>query len=242
MSYNKHMNTQPNHELTQGSHPHIESKHDGSEAVFCLVHGGECGVTVEIRANPEEQKVLEEALLTAMEQLDQFFEGRFAELFKGLEIEVGDNLTAGGGEAFGEDNKVVLDRKKMLMTIRDADTMLAENGEANQGDKLRAVPESLHDMSAAVYEVVHEIGHIVEERADIDLPKDQRLKRATGLTDKSPTNLYMQDPHKPQEAFAEGFAHKVFGNQIDPELDVVVAQGIDDFCSKLQLKSDQVVA
>ncbi len=217
------------HEVASGNHPHIESHHEGNEALFCLVHDGECGVTVEVHANPEEQKFLEQGLHEAISHLDVYFDGKFAELCKGLEIEVGDGLTDGGGEAFGEENKIVLDRQKMLMSVSDEDKLLAELGFADEGDRLRALPPELHGMSAAVYELVHEVGHIVEERADLHLPAEERLKRASNMAYLSPTNLYKQDPNRPQEAFAEAFAYKVFGKKINEELGAIVDRTIEDF-------------
>ena len=220
---------EPGYEVASGNHPHIESHHEGNEALFCLVHGGECGVTVEVHASPAEQEFLEQGLHEAINNLDVYFDGKFAELFKGLEIEVGDGLTDGGGEAFGEDNKIVLDRQKMLMSVSDEDELLAELGFANEGDRLRALPVELHGMSAAVYELVHEVGHIVEERADLNLPAEERLKRASGMTHLSPTNLYKQDPNRPQEAFAEAFAYKVFGQEVDKDLGDIIDRTTDDF-------------
>ena len=222
------MNPENNHELARGEHPHIETKHDSEKAMFCLVLDGECGVTVEIDASPEEQEVLEPALLKAVEQMDIFFDGKFAELFRGLEIKVGDGLTEGGGEAFAEKNLVVLDRSKMLLSIREADEIIAQIGMSKVGDRLASVPDDLSEMSVAVYEVVHEIGHIVEGRADSHLPKEQRYKRAEGLTDKSPSHLYLQDPNKPHEAFAEAFAHMVYERDVDEGLRAVVVEAIDE--------------
>jgi len=215
--------SESHHEIAKGSHPHIESRHDGSEAVFCLVSGGECGVVFEIHANAEEQKKLEAALLTSVEYLDRFFDGKFAGLFKGLEVEIGDNLTEGGGEALSAENKIVLDRQKMLMTVRESDALLAELGMAHEGDRLRAVPEELHDMSVAVYEFVHEVGHIVHDRSEGERPTP------SDLAAKSPTHLYLQDPTRANEAVAEGFAYMVFGQEIDSDLGGVVRQSVDKF-------------
>lgn len=216
------------HEVASGDHPHIEASHSDGEALFCLVHNGECGVTVNVRAAPEEQAKLEAAIMPAVDKLDDFFGGSFAERFKGLEVEVGDGLTEGGAEAFGQENRIVLDRQKMLMTVREEDAFFAENGLAVAGDRLRAVPEAFHDQPAAFYELIHELGHVLEEQADADKPKEQRLQRAAGLADKSPTELYGQDPNRPQEAFAEAFAYMVLGQPVDPRLSAVVNQAIAD--------------
>lgn len=216
------------HEIAAGDHPHIESEHSQSETLFCLVNGGECAVTVDISANPEEQATLQAALIPAIEKLDEFFGGSFAERFKGLETEIGDGLTDGGAEAFGDQNRIVMDRQKMLMTVREEDAHLAELGLAQAGDRLRAVPPELHDKPAAFYEFIHEIGHVIEEQADIDKPKEQRLQRAAGLADESPTQLYGQDPSRPQEAFAEAFAHMVLGQPVEPEMAAIVNQAIID--------------
>ena len=220
---------QSGYEVAKGNHPHIESQHEGNESLFCLVNNGECGVTVEVHASPEEQEFLEQGLHEAIGRLDVYFDGKFAELFRGLEIEVGDGLTNGGGEAFGEANKIVLDRQKMLMPVSDEDKLLAELGFANEGDRLRALSAELHSMSAVVYELVHEVGHIVEERADLHLPANDRLKRASNMANLSPTNLYNQDPSRPQEAFAEAFAYKVFGQKVNEELGSVVDKAVEDF-------------
>jgi|GEM_PF-2026336 hypothetical protein len=222
------MTANSGHELATGRHPHIESHHDSSETLFCLVHNGECGVTVDILASSEEQSKLETAIMAAIERLDDFFDGKFAELFRGLEVQVGDGLTESGGEAFGDQNRIVLDRQKMLLTLREEDALYAQNGFADEGDRMRAVGEEAYDMSAAYYELIHEVGHILEERADLHLPKHERLHRADGLAAKSPTQLYNQDPEKPHEAFAEAFAYMVLGNTIDHELTVVVDCAIED--------------
>lgn len=216
------------HEVVSGNHPHIESRHSDSETLFCLVSGGECGVTVDIKANPEEQAKLEAAIKPAIDKLDDFFGGSFVERFKGLDIEVGDGLTSGGGEAIGTESRIVLDRQKMLMTIREEDAFFAEHGLAATGDRLRAVPPGFHDESAAFYELIHEVGHILEYQADADKPESQRLQRAAGLTDRSPTHLYGQDPSQPQEAFAEAFAYMVLEQPVDPALSAAVNQAVVD--------------
>lgn len=215
-------------EVANHGHPHIESHHSGERTSFCLLSNGDCGITVNIEATGKEQKFLEDALLTAMQYLDKFFDGDSARTLKGLVVTVGDGLTESGGQAFPEKNKVVLDRQKMLNTMSDADELLASQGMLQVDERLSSVPEEHKDSSIALYEVIHEIGHIVEGRADLDLPIESRMQRASELSDKSPTHLYAQDPSKPHEAFAEAFAHMVFGKAVDHELQRVVEKTIDD--------------
>jgi hypothetical protein len=184
------------------------------------------GIVVKIDAEPDERKKLETALLISVEYLDRFFEGRFAALFKGLRIEVGDNITESAGEAFGAENKIVLDRQKMLMTVREADAFLARSGLTKQGDRLRAVPENLHDMPVAAYEFVHEVGHIMHDQSEIHLAAGKRRPTPSDLASKSPTHLYMQDPARANEAIAEGFAYLVFSKKIDPDLEIAIRQSM----------------
>lgn len=193
-------------------------RYEGNSASFGLVYEGARCVSVDMAGSPEEQASLKSALEAGFEQLNTFFEGNFTQLFKGLEIQVDDGLTKGGGQAFGRENRIVFDRQKMLMPLAKADAYLAQQGYMDSGDRLRAVPPEFHDKPCIAYEVVHEIGHILQERSGVSLPD--------GLAALSPSNLYNRDPTKPHEAFAEGFAYMVFGHPVAPELAAVVQDAI----------------
>src|SRR3990167_8311429 len=109
-----------NIELASQASEHFNENHQDGNETICMGNDGQCSVTVEIAGdNEQEQQVLEAAAERALTRLDTFFDGRFAKLFTGLRIQIGDGLVQGGAEAKPEKNVVLADRKKMLMSLAD---------------------------------------------------------------------------------------------------------------------------
>ena len=82
------------------SFAHFETHHsDNGEVVMCLQSDGQCSVLVEIDANEEEQEMFIANTQKSLDLLDKFFDGKFADIFTGLHIKIGDGLVEGGAQA-----------------------------------------------------------------------------------------------------------------------------------------------
>ena len=158
-------------------------------------------MTIEVDASPEERAILEKALERGLAKLDAFFDGKFSETFAGLHLHVGDGLTKSGAEAFPEENKIVFDRTKMMMSPEEA---------AKPGSCLE-------------YTLIHEVGHLVDEQS----PGNKRHRvQAT----ESPTK-YGRVPdeyhdEKDHEAFAEGFTYMVYGKPVSRIMETAVRETV----------------
>ncbi|MEX0748745.1 MAG: hypothetical protein WD467_03495 [Candidatus Saccharimonadales bacterium] len=204
---------------------HFELHHeDNGEAIVCMSHDNECSVLAQIAA--EYSDVEEEFLATSVEQalsaIDNYMEGRASEVFQGLHIVLGEDLTSGGAEALPAENRVLLNGRKLSMSIADMRNTL----DSYSDDELTGGSIDEHDPSGALqYTLVHEMGHILDERT---LTGESRHRVDAG---ESPT-AYGRVPdewhdEKDHEAFAEGFAHLVFGIPVSSVLETAVAETIE---------------
>lgn len=145
------------------------------------------------------------------------------EKLAGVVISVGDDLTDSGGRADAENNRVVLDKAKNQLSISVAEALLVEQGFLNPGDWTKTMAEDSvsSKWSTLTYQLIHELGHIVDGRSVGD--KYMRLDRSL-----SPTKYGSEDA---SEAFAEAFAHYVLGaptgEAVKDVLDKTIASEID---------------
>lgn len=193
---------------------HFEEKHTSGGEIICMQREHQCSIAVEITgASPEEEQILADNSKQALEKLDSFFGGQFAELFSGLHIKVGDGLTEGGAQAIPKENRIVADREKMLMSAARAEKILIEMGYLLPGERTN-VMGGLKDQLGSVlqYELIHEVGHLLDEQT----PDGLARKRIS--PEHSPTKYGREvddwHDHKDHEAFAEGFTHMVLGGEV----------------------------
>lgn len=211
-------------EIMTKPHPHFETHHGkNGEILVCMQSQGECSVLVEIKdATKAEAEILKTQSANALEKLDDFFGGRFAECFSGLHIKIGDDLVEGGALALAQDNTILADRQKMLISLQESEHLLSEY--FDPGDRTRTMDDELAKQpgSVLIYELIHETGHILDETA--------QGRSAKGLTPHSPTKYgrELDDWHndKDHEAFAEGFTHKVLGQPVSLTMEQAVAEAV----------------
>lgn len=146
------------------------------------------------------------ALDEVFKRLKNVLKDQFADVCNGLTIRIGDDLVEGGGEAKAEENLILLDRKKMTMTLQDAEDLLVKIELFNPGERTKTLV-GLADKpwSCLIYELIHETGHI----ADWKLPGAKYNRVDPQL---SPTKYGKKNPW---EAFAEIFTYWVLGTPLD---------------------------
>ncbi len=141
----------------------------------------------------------------------------------GVVISVGDDLTDSGGLADAKNNTVVLDKIKNNFSLSEVEPWLVEQGFLNPGDWTKTMAEDSVNSkwSTLTYQLIHELGHIVDGRS-VGV-KYMRLDPSL-----SPTKYGSGDA---SEAFAEAFAHYVLGaptgEAVKDVLDKTIASEID---------------
>ena len=205
------------------AHPeHFDVHHEDGEAVMCMSSDGECRVLVEIMPGytPEEEQQLISSTTSALEAVDHFTGGRAVDIFTGLHIKLGEDETQSGG-AFPKENLVVLNGRKMLLSVAEMRTV---SGSYND-EELADFSDVNRPGGALEYTLVHEMGHILDG-VGADGKHPFRVS-----PNESPTN-YGRVPdkyhdEKYHEAFAEGFAHAVWGMPISETMETTVRETID---------------
>jgi hypothetical protein len=214
---------------------HFQEHHqdDGKTAVCMGEHEGECSVATEVRGDYSEEE--RQQLITSVEQslraIDEFTGGEASKLFAGLHIVVGQDFTdmknndgkqiegLRGGEAVSRENRVLLNGRDLLMSFAKLrETVPDGYADVGQSD---ALDESAPG-SALQYVLVHEIGHILDELTKAGDP----MHRVPAS--ESPTK-YGREPdehssEKDHEAFAEGFAHMVWGMPVSDAMKTAVEE------------------
>lgn len=168
--------------------------------------------------NSDEHQLLIDVTNKTLDTIDNFLDGRTRDIFKGLRIKIGENVAKGGGEAISTQNTIALNGRPMLMSIAKmrhvagylpkelTDSSIGEN---EQGGALR-------------YTLAHEMGHILDELTE----SGHKMHRIAAK--ESPTKYGREadewNTEKDHEAFAEGFAHMVYGMQVSETL----AKAIDE--------------
>lgn len=169
----------------------------------------EYGLRVEV-AEQESQENARRAIEAGLEAVKERFGDKAEALLEGVQIVIGDGLTESGGEADHDSRTIILDSEKNRMSLVDAEAQLVEQGFLNPGDWTKALPDVKDKpWSLVQYNVVHELGHLL----GVSLPKQF-----------APTRYGLEQEN---EAFAEAFAHIVYGAPIDPEAEVCVRAVIE---------------
>lgn len=207
-----------------GHQEHFDIHHENGEALVCMSSGGECRVLVEVMAgySTEEEQQLITSTTGALEAIDRFTDGIAADIFTGLHIKIGEDVTEGGAKAVTEENKVLLNGSKMLLSVAE----MKQVSGAYRDEELVEFPDDNRPGGALEYILVHEMGHILDGVSE-DGAHPFRVSPA-----ESPTT-YGSAPDKYHEvkfheAFAEGFAHMVWGMSVSETMKVAVQEAINE--------------
>lgn len=191
---------------------------------MCMSSGGECRVLVEVMAgySPEEEQQLISSTTSVLEAIDRFTGGRAADIFTGLHIKIGEDVAEGGAKAIAEENQVLLNGRKMLLSVAE----MKQVSGVYSDDELAGFPDEHQPGGALEYTLVHEIGHILDGQTKTG----EAYHRVTA--DESPTKYGREadqwhSDNKDHEAFAEGFAHAVYGMPISETMETTVRETID---------------
>ena len=191
------------------THPqHFQKSHSADDTNICLSLDGLCSIGIVIQTSvAREASDLETAINNALERVGAYpaanHDTNVAELFQGLLIEIGDGLTDSGGEAFAQENRIVLDRRKMLNSLTEAETYLVSQGVLDQGDWTATMDKNSAERpgSCLEYNLVNELGHLITDPFEAEIPADTISPTRYGQT-------------KPKESIAESFARLVFGLEV----------------------------
>jgi hypothetical protein len=198
---------------------------DNGEATICMTHGGACALLVEVMDGytPEEEQQLIDSTVRALEAIDRLTQDKTGEIFRDLHIKIGEDLAWGGARALAEENQVVLNGRKMLLSIAEMRTV---SGAYDKSELQNDSIEEDRPGGALEYTLVHEMAHILDGRTVSGNPY-HRIAAS-----ESPTK-YGREPdeghseNKGHEAFAEGFAHMVYGIAVSPAMETVIQETLE---------------
>ena len=209
-----------NQEFLVALHAHLMSRYLPEETVRDNEKKLTFGVGIEIsdEYDDEERQQLADATKEALATVDEYLNGKTEDIFSGLTIKIGENVAQGGGEAISDKNLITLNGRPMLMSIAEMRDVAGYHPEELAGGSL----DENEKGGALKYTLVHEMGHILDELTETG----DRMHRVAST--ESPT-VYGREPdqynsEKDHEAFAEGFAHMVYGMGVSETL----AKAIDE--------------
>lgn len=201
-----------------------EVHHENGEALICMSSAGECHILVDVMPgySPEEEQQLIASTTRALEAIDLYTNGKATDIFTGLQITIGEDVAEGGAKAMAKENQVLLNGRKMLLSIAE----MKRASRAYDDEELAGFPEEDRAGGALEYTLVHEIGHILDGQTKTG----EAYHRVPAS--ESPTK-YGREPdewhsnNKDHEAFAEGFAHAVYGMPVSEVMEASVQETID---------------
>ena len=146
------------------------------------------------KPNPDHQSILI-AGITAMEQ--RFEKDVITQAFKGVKIYLANGIASGGGEALPRVDTIILNAENMGMNVAQMEAIASEAADASEVG------------------FVHELGHILEFRAHLDMGVGFQTLDSL----KSPTWYGQQ---KPREDYAESWMFMVYGHSIDQDREAIL--------------------
>lgn len=201
-------------EFLQALHTHLMNKYFPGETAENQEEESDFGAAIELsdEYDDTESQHLRGATKQALEAVDAFLDGETENIFSGLTIKIGENVAQGGGKAISDKNMITLNGRAMLMSISEMRKAAGYHAEELSGSTINE-----DELGGALkYTLVHEMGHILDELTKTG-DKMHRVSAA-----ESPT-VYGREPdqynsEKDHEAFAEGFAHMVYGMPVSEAL------------------------
>lgn len=202
----------------------FEVKHDNGETIICHSSSENCQILTEVMPgySPEEKKLIIDTSIATLQAVDKYCQGLSADIFSGLHVVIGEDLAGGGGEAIVEENRIVLNGRKMLISLND---MRRVSGSYSENE-LVDFPDPDSPASALQYTLVHEVGHILDWYTESGQPY-HRIPAEESPTSYGRTTDQWHTDSKDHEAFAEGFAHAVYGVPISEAMAGVVKRTVE---------------
>lgn len=212
--------------LNRPEHPEhfSEVHHENGEALMCMGSNGECRVLVEVMPgySPEEEQQLIASTTGALQAIDQFTGGKAADIFTGLHIKIGEDVAEGGAKAIAEENQVLLNGRKMLLSVAE----MRQVSGAYSDEELAGFPDEQRPGGALEYTLVHEIGHVLDGQTKTG-EAYHRVAASESPTKYGREADEWHGDNKDHEAFAEGFAHAFYGMPISETMEATVRETID---------------
>ncbi len=180
------------------------------------------GIEISEEYNDEERRQLTDVTKEALTTVNEYLHGKTEDIFIGLTIKIGENVAQGGGEALSDKNMITLNGRLMLMSISEMRHKVPDYSH----EELRGSTIDEDEPGGALkYTLAHEMGHILDELTE----SGNKMHRVAAT--ESPTK-YGREPdqwntEKDHEAFAEGFAHMVYGMPVSETLAQAVRQTIE---------------
>lgn len=232
--FNEQFKGDPDYEKLSGEflialHAHLKNKYLSGETTGSQEEEPDFGITIELsdEYDDTERERLTDATSIALGAVDVLLDGETKNIFNGLTIKIGEGVASGGGEAIAAKNMITLNGQSMLMSIAEMRGVAGyKKGELTGG----TIDEN-EPAGTLMYTLVHEMGHILDELTE----SGDKMHRVSSV--ESPT-VYGREPdqyntEKDHEAFAEGFAHLVYGMPTSQILEKAVRETI-------QLKLEEV--
>jgi hypothetical protein len=171
----------------------------------------ETGIEFVCLGNVEAIEPLTQGTEAAVARLQQAFDGRLTEAFPGLKVYFGDGIISGGGEAFANDNAIIIDAAKSRMTVAEAERFLVESGSLDEGDWTKIVTP---DTTYGEITIVHELGHVLEVKAH----GGEGVAFEGLVHEEAPTRYGREVDEKDgpnNEDYPESLVYEVYGAHID---------------------------
>lgn len=181
------------------------------------------GVSIEIsdEYDDEERRQFTSTIKEALIAVDEHLNGKAKDIFSGLTIEIGENVAQGGGETISGKNLITLNGRPMLMSIAEMRGAAGYHTKELKGGSLDEDAKG----GALKYTLVHEMGHILDELTETG----NKMHRVEAT--ESPTKYGREadewNTEKDHEAFAEGFAHMVYGMSVSKTLSEAVRNTVE---------------
>ncbi|MFY9228191.1 MAG: hypothetical protein WAO28_02590 [Candidatus Microsaccharimonas sp.] len=210
--------------LKSSEHPaHFETHHENGETIICVSSSGECKILVEITPGytAEEEMLITQSTENALQAIDRLLGGKSGDIFAGLHIKIGEDITEGGGKAIAEENTVLLNGRKMLLSIDE----MREISGAYDDAELAGFADTQRPGGTLEYTLTHEMGHILDGQTEAG-DQYHRVSAAESPTRYGRDADEWNDDNKDHEAFAEGFAHLAYGMPVSSSLEASVRDTI----------------
>ncbi len=221
-------------EFLEALHNHLMSKYFPGEVALDNEKDVAFGIAIEIsnEYDDAERRQLADATKEALIAVDEYLDGKTEDIFSGLTIRFGEGVE-GGGEAISSENLVELNGRRMLMSLAE----MREKVPDYSDDELTGSTIDDNEIGGTLkYTLVHEMGHILDELTEAG----DKMHRVSAS--ESPTKYGREadeyNTEKDHEAFAEGFAHIVYGMPVREALTEAIQKTIQLKLAEVQKSTE----
>jgi hypothetical protein len=170
-------------------------------------------ITCGKEATAEQVQIIANGLNRIREKLGD----RADKVFADLKVYIASDVVSGGGQALGRENTIIMDSKKMTLGISEVEELLSPTGDYRIGDRSNLVDGNIPDGELSF---IHELGHILEFRAQGDFDKSFAELNQT----EAPT-LYGQQ--NAREDYAESFMYLIYDGKINQSRTRIIESDIN---------------